>query len=126
MWFDLFTGCANYQPLLTGNIKIVHILFKNKPGNYAYNLYDHSIVHWDKKNIGIRRALNNYRNKRSFLKKEGPNYLASFFAKKSQIRANKSSTLNEFAYIEMNSGQLIFYGLMRDTFIDLTTDKVHY
>jgi len=122
------SGCASYQPLLKSNIKTVHILFKGKPENYDYNLYDDSIVHWDKKNIGIKRALNNYRNKLPLLKKEGPDYLASFFANKKNHKyvPIKVVPLNEFGYIETNSGQLIFYGLMRDTFIDLTSDKVYY
>lgn len=75
------SGCA-YQPLLKSNIKTVHILFKDNQENYSYKLYDDSVVKWDKRNIGIKRALSNNRNRLPLLKKEDPDYLAHFFINK--------------------------------------------
>ncbi|MBB5440875.1 hypothetical protein HDC92_004579 [Pedobacter sp. AK017] len=121
------SGCA-YQPLLKSNIKTVHILFKDNQENYSYKLYDDSVVKWDKKNIGIKRALSNNRNRLPLLKKEGPDYLAHFFINKKNHKYMpiKVLPLKEFGYIEMNSSKVIFYGIMRDALIDLTNDRVYY
>ncbi|TCC97181.1 hypothetical protein [Pedobacter hiemivivus] len=124
------SGCSSYRPLSKDNIKAVHVLFKDRGwGHHAgYKLYDGSIATWDKKNIGVKAALNNHQNKRSLLKKEGSDYLAPLFVNKKNFRYTpiKVTPLKEFGYIEMNSNQLIFYGIMGNTFIDLTNDKVYH
>jgi hypothetical protein len=82
----------------------------------------------DKKNIGVKAALHNRQNKRSLLKKEGLDYLAPLFVNKKNFRYRpiKVLPLKEFGYIETNSNQLIFYGIMGDALIDLTNDKVYH
>lgn len=124
------SSCA-YQPILKSNIKTVHILYKHKSWGHhdGYKLYDGSRINWDKKNNGVRVALDNYRAKLGVLQKENPDYLEHLIINKknAKYRPIKVVPLKEFGYIEMNSNQLIFYGIMGDkTFIDLTDNRVYY
>lgn len=125
------SGCVSYQPLSKSNIKTVYVLFKDTTQIHydGYKLYDGSIIRFDKKDIGVKAALNKYSEKLNSLKEESPDYITHFLAEKKHIiksRPIKVVPLREFGYIKTKSNQLVFYGISRTVFIDLTNDKVYY
>lgn len=123
------SGCVSHKLLLKDNIRSVSILFKDNTWGHhdGYKLYDGTVIRWDKKNVAVKAALNKYSDKLELLKKEQPDYLADFITTKNiKYMPIKVVPLKEFGYIEMNSSQLIFYGIMGDkTFIDLTNNRVY-
>lgn len=125
------SGCVSYQPLSKSNIKAVYVLFKDTTQTHydGYKLYDGFIVKWDKKDIGVRTALNKYSDKLDALKQERPDYKANFLAQTKHIITYtpiKVVPFREFGYIQTTSKQLIFYGMGRNVFIDLTNNRVYY
>lgn len=125
------SGCSTYKPILTNNIKNVHVLFTDSTWAHheGYKLYDGVTIGWDKMHIGVKAALKSYSEKKLLLKTESPDYLERFIVNNKRIkyRPIKVVPLREFGYIEMKTNELIFYGIMgQDIFIDLSNYWIYY
>lgn len=124
------SGCMSYKRIMKDNIQAVYVLFKDSSWYHydGYRLYDGTTVKWDKKNSGVKTALNNYKSKIEELPKEGSDYLEHFLSSKKIIKylPIKTGPLKEFGLIKTSSNEFIFYGVMSDSvFMDLTYDRVY-
>jgi len=127
-----FFGCKNYQHLSKNDIKHVYILYQYRKGvNYVgkYELYDNSIIYWDKQNKQIKKALASHVRHIEKLEKGDVMDIKNIIINKktNRYRPIKVTPLKEFDYLKMGDGRLVYYGIMSDDiFIDLSENQVYH
>jgi hypothetical protein len=125
----LISACSSYKPFQDSNIKAVYVLYTDTSYYHpkGYKLDNGSIVHWDRNLNGIVAGLNNNRHRYTTLKKQGSGYLTPLIKNKIHWRylPIKVIGLEEFGYIELKNDEVIYYGLMNKTLIDLTNRQVY-
>lgn len=124
------SACASYKPIKADNIKSVHLLFTDtiRPRKNTYILFDSTIVRWDTKNLGIKKALLTYQPKINALPQKNGEHIANFLinVKHHKYLPIKVLPLTEFGYLQTNDGKVVFYGIMFDCLIDLSNDKSYF
>lgn len=126
-----FSGCMTYRPLMNNNIKKVYVLFKDTSWNHyeGYKLRNGTTVKWDKKYDHVKKTLNDYKDKIQELPQESSNYLQHFLLNKKAVKYTpiKTVPLKEFGFLETNSNELTFYGIIGDSvLIDLSRDRIYH
>jgi len=125
-------GCKSYQHLAKNDIKEVYMLYQYKKGiNYAgkYELYDNSVIDWDKHNTQIKKALASHVKNMGKLEKRPVADMEKIIINKktTSYKALKVTPLTEFGYLKMRDGSVVYYGIMGDDiFIDLSSNQVYY
>ncbi|KAA8474034.1 hypothetical protein F1649_22440 [Arcticibacter tournemirensis] len=116
---------------MNNNIKKVYVLFKDTSWNHyeGYKLHDGATVKWDKKYDHVKKTLNDYKDKIQELPQESSNYMQHFLLNKKAVKYTpiKTVPLKEFGFLETNSNDLTFYGIIGDSvLIDLSRGRIYY
>ena len=124
--YILFSCKTRNNAIMESNIQNIYTCYKGER-SHEYELNDNTNVKWDKKNLDIKHYLN--KNKLNYSKciKEDSQYLNVFLSSKKLINylPIKVIPLNEFGYILTKDNKLIYYGIMNNTLIDLSKDKIY-
>jgi len=123
-------SCKSYQHLKETEITDAYMLYQYQKGiNYTgqYELYDKSIINWDKQNIQIKKALADHVNNFKNLERRSVADIQFMILNKKPItyRPIKVIAPKEFGYLKMRDGSVVFYGIMGDSFIDLSSNKIY-
>lgn len=125
-------GCKSYRHLAKNDVKDVYMLYQYKKGvNHAgkYELYDNSVIVWDKYNTQIKKALASHVQDMEKLEKRAVADIEKIITNKktTSYKAIKVTPLTEFGYLKMKDGSLIYYGIMGENiFIDLSKNQVYH
>lgn len=126
-------SCSRYQQLQPESIVSIYPVFKDTSIYHykGYTLSGGAFVKYDKQNIYVKQYLaENVSTLDSFEKDTDVERLLKLIRNKKTFKpipmAVKILPFKEFGYIKTEDGNIIFYGLGKDSFVDLTSDRVYH
>ncbi|WP_221394592.1 hypothetical protein [Dyadobacter sp. NIV53] len=126
-------SCSKYIPLRPENIASIHPVFKDTTSNHflGYRLTNGIVVKYDGRDTYVKQYLSENLGILDSIEKDADiERFTKVILNKKTFKPIpipvKALPFKEFGYIKTKEGEIIFYGLPKDGFVDLTSNRVYY